>query len=47
MLQEETKRRLTKTMTNKRFNDIDTADILMTAVNAKLTASKTKLVENK
>jgi hypothetical protein len=33
-------------MNNKKFDDSDTPEVLLIAVNAKLTASNTQLVEN-
>ena len=45
MLEEGTTR-LAAAMTNKKFGDIDTAEVLVTAANAKLAVLKTKLIEN-
>ena len=45
MLEEGTTR-LVAAMTNKKFDDIDTAEVLVTAANAKLAVLKTKLIEN-
>ncbi len=33
-------------MNNKKFDDIGTAEVLVTAANAKLAVLKTKLIEN-
>ena len=38
--------RLAAAMKNKKFDDIGTAEVLVTAANAKLAALKTKLIEN-
>ena len=45
MLEEGTTR-LAAAMKNKRFDDIGTAEVLVTAANAKLSDLKTKLIEN-
>ncbi|CAF4348699.1 unnamed protein product [Adineta steineri] len=38
--------RLTAAMQNKRFDDIGTAEVLVTVANSKLATLKTKLIEN-
>ncbi len=38
--------RLAAAMNNKKFDDIGTAEVLVTAANAKLAVLKTKLIEN-
>lgn len=45
MLEEGTTR-LAEAMKNKKFDDIGTAEVLVTAANSKLAALKTKLIEN-